>query len=63
MVLQSLAIPLVLLIVHLDPELPGHGWMGWLRDMLVYLTVLVTAISGIPYTLAAGRAMGKAPNS
>lgn len=63
MVLQSLTIPLVLLIVHLDPELPGHGWMGWLRDVLVYLTVLVTAISGIPYTLAAGRAMGKAPDS
>ncbi|BAM04242.1 CDP-diacylglycerol--glycerol-3-phosphate 3-phosphatidyltransferase [Phycisphaera mikurensis] len=53
MVLQSVVVPVVLLIVALDPTLPGHAWMGWVRDGLVLLTVAVTVASGLPYVLGA----------
>ena len=57
MILQSIAIPLVLLIVYIDPEAPGHGWLGAVRDVLVYATVFITVLSGVPYIFAAGRVM------
>ena len=57
MILQSIAVPVVLLIVYLDPELPGRAWLGWVRDALVYATVAATLFSGIPYIFAAGRVM------
>ena len=53
MVLQSVVVPVVLLIVALDPTLPGREWLGWVRDVLVYLTVAVTVASGVPYVLGA----------
>ena len=59
MILQSITIPLVLLIVYCDPEAPGRAWLGVVRDVLVYATVVVTALSGVPYIFAAGRVMQK----
>lgn len=55
MILQSVMIPAVLLIVFLwdlgsDMEL---GWLRWLRDGLVYATVTVTVLSGLPYITGA----------
>ena len=57
MILQSITIPLVLLIVHLDPEVPGNAWLAVARDVLVYATVIVTAVSGIPYVINAARVL------
>ena len=48
MVLQSLAIPLILLILALTEPTPGTLWRP-LIDSLVWLTVLVTLWSGVPY--------------
>ncbi|MCC6581749.1 MAG: CDP-alcohol phosphatidyltransferase family protein [Phycisphaeraceae bacterium] len=56
--LQSIAIPFVLGIVALDPNVPGHAWMQWVRDGLVYASVLATVISGIPYITGAAAAIG-----
>jgi CDP-diacylglycerol--glycerol-3-phosphate 3-phosphatidyltransferase len=47
MILQSIVVPIVLLLVWIDPL--THGWAAWLRDLLVWSTVIVTAISGLPY--------------
>lgn len=57
MILQSIAIPVVLLIVFFQPEEAGRTWLTWIRDPLVYLTVAVTAFSGIPYITRAVRAV------
>ncbi len=56
MILQSIVIPIVLAIVWLDPRTEGMQWLGWVRDVLVYLTVAVTVFSGIPYITGAARA-------
>jgi phosphatidylglycerophosphate synthase len=58
MILQAVVIPIVIAIVWYNPLRPGHEWAGWVRDVLVYTTVLVTILSGIPYitrALAAGK--------
>ncbi|MBI1373404.1 MAG: hypothetical protein GC159_11800 [Phycisphaera sp.] len=55
MVLQSVAIPLVLLIIWLDPI--THPWLGHARNGLVYATVIVTILSGLPYLRGARIAM------
>ena len=57
MVLQSIAIPTVLVIVYLDPQREGGAWLGVVRDVMVYATVLVTLISGLPYIIRAVRAV------
>ena len=57
MILQSIVIPAVLLIV-LALETQDGTDMGWLelsRDILVYATVVVTVLSGIPYVTGAYR--------
>lgn len=56
MILQSVVIPIVLAIVFIDPRREGWQWLGWVRDVLVYLTVLVTVLSGLPYVTGAVRA-------
>ena len=58
MILQSVVVPVVLVIVMLDPA--DHLWLGWLRDVLVYATVLVTVCSGVPYITGAIRAFSAA---
>ncbi len=58
MIFQSGAVPLILLMVWLDPvEKPTAGIV---RDVLVYATVIITIVSGIPYMIAARRSMRKA---
>lgn len=59
MVLQSVTVPVVLLVVWADPFVPGRAWLAVCRDALVYMTVFVTVISGLPYIVNAGRAMRK----
>ncbi|MEO0964575.1 MAG: CDP-diacylglycerol--glycerol-3-phosphate 3-phosphatidyltransferase [Planctomycetota bacterium] len=56
MVLQSVTIPVILIVVVLGPYEPGHGWMHISRDVLIYATVLVTVLSAWPYVAAAMRA-------
>jgi CDP-diacylglycerol--glycerol-3-phosphate 3-phosphatidyltransferase len=53
MILQSIGVPVILLIVWLDPETPTHRWLHVARDALVYAIVAVTVASGWPYVRAA----------
>lgn len=55
MVLQSVMVPVVLLLIWIDPV--KHSAAAWTRDILVYLTVIVTILSGLPYIFGAMRAM------
>lgn len=58
MVLQSVSIPLILVIVWwVDPDRNPPAWLPWARDTLVYATVAVTALSGMPYIQSAMRAI------
>ena len=59
MILQSIVVPVVLLLIWIGPE--EHPWAAWIRDVLVYLTVVVTVASGLPYVLSARRHMRQAP--
>ncbi len=61
MILQSVVIPVVLAIVWLieiDQDSPGGmgNLLYWVRDILVYFTVLVTVVSGLPYITGAMKA-------
>jgi CDP-diacylglycerol---glycerol-3-phosphate 3-phosphatidyltransferase len=67
MILQSVVIPIVLAIVWLieiDPGSPGGvgGLLYWVRDILVYFTVLVTVVSGLPYITGAMKATREKPS-
>ncbi|MEM8781721.1 MAG: CDP-alcohol phosphatidyltransferase family protein [Planctomycetota bacterium] len=57
MILQSTVVPVVIVIVAIDPARDGWGWLAWVRDALVYATVLVTVLSGLPYVAGALRVM------
>lgn len=57
MFLQSATIATVLMLIWLDPWRPGHYWMLWLRDIVVYATVIVTVLSGVPYITGAAKAL------
>ena len=57
MILQSVVVPVVLVIVMIDPNRDGYAWLGWTRDALVYLTVIVTVLSGLPYVTAGAKAL------
>jgi len=57
MILQSVVVPVVLVIVMIDPNRDGYAWLGWTRDALVYLTVVVTVLSGLPYATAGAKAL------
>ncbi|MEM9884192.1 MAG: CDP-alcohol phosphatidyltransferase family protein, partial [Planctomycetota bacterium] len=58
MILQSVVVPVVLLIVALDPR--NYPVLGWVRDGLVYATVVVTVLSGVPYLTGAVEAFRQA---
>lgn len=64
MILQTIAIPAIL-VIAVNIDLRAHGWVVWVRDGLVWLTLLVTVASGIPYithfrqTMRAGGAGGQ----
>ncbi len=52
MILQSAAVPIVLLLVgHFDPL--EHDWSAWVRDGLVWTMVAATVVSGAPYVVRA----------
>ena len=55
LVLQAVAIPVLLFILWLDPV--ERPWLGWVRDVLVYVTIIATILSGIPYVTSARRMM------
>ncbi len=57
MILQAVAIPTVIAVVWLDPRVPGREWTAWVRDAVVYATVLATVLSGWPYIVGSIRAM------
>jgi len=57
MILQSVVVPVVLIIVMIDPNHDGYAWLGWIRDALVYLTVVVTMLSGLPYVTAGAKVL------
>ncbi len=55
MMFQSVVVPFILLFVWIDPE--QVTWLGWVRDVLVYMTVIITILSGVPYVIGGRRAM------
>lgn len=57
MILQSIVVPAVLVIVYIRETNPDANlqWLKWTRDILVYATVIVTVLSGIPYITGAYR--------
>ena len=55
MILQCIVVPIILLIIYLDPVKPGNEWLGYVRDILVYATVLATIFSGLPYITSAAK--------
>ena len=56
MILQSVVVPVVLLIVYLlDSEFQFARKLELPRDILVYATVVVTVLSGLPYVSGAYR--------
>jgi len=57
MILQSVTIPVVLALIWWSPAVGWEGWPQIVRDLLVYATLIVTVISGLPYISAAIRAL------
>lgn len=58
MILQSIVVPIVLLVVYLlDKDVLGHlaEEVSLVRDILVYATIAVTVLSGLPYVTGAYR--------
>jgi phosphatidylglycerophosphate synthase len=55
MVVQAGAIPLILVLLGITPVGPGT-WGRLCIDATVYVTLVVTVISGVPYVTAAFRA-------
>jgi CDP-diacylglycerol--glycerol-3-phosphate 3-phosphatidyltransferase len=50
MILQSIIVPIVLcLVINFNPA--ENAWADWLCTGLVYLTVVVTVWSGVPYVM------------
>jgi len=56
-ILQSVIVPVLLIIVALDPNAQGWRWLVWVRDPLVWVTVLFSAVTGLPYVLQSIRAV------
>lgn len=64
MILQSVAVPFVLLVVYLmDSEFQFAGMLTLPRDILVYATVAVTVLSGLPYITGAYRVSKAKPGN
>lgn len=48
MILQSITVPIILaLVINFKPSV--HAWASWTCMLLVYLTLIVTVWSGVPY--------------
>lgn len=59
MIFQSAVVPIVLIVVWIDPLRQGWPWLAWLGDLLVWATVLVTVLSGWPYVTGAAKVLKK----
>lgn len=59
MVLQSVAVPLILVVITFSTPWPSSA-TAWLLDIVVWLTVLVSAASGIPYVTRGVKAFSAA---
>jgi CDP-diacylglycerol---glycerol-3-phosphate 3-phosphatidyltransferase len=57
-IMQAIIVPIVLGIVACDPKASGNEWMAVLRDVLIYITVIVSVVSGLPYVTGAMKHMG-----
>lgn len=58
-IFQLVITPLILVIIWLDPyHNQDLNWLGWVRDVLVYLTVSLTVVSAWPYISATMKAAG-----
>lgn len=56
MILQAIVVPVVLAIVYvMEQRIFNSPSLNWTRDILVYATVIVTVLSGIPYVTGAYR--------
>ncbi|MEX2215322.1 MAG: CDP-alcohol phosphatidyltransferase family protein [Phycisphaeraceae bacterium] len=55
--LQAIVVPIVLLIIWLYPRMGRPDWLAITRNVLVYITVIVSLISGWPYVTAALKQM------
>jgi len=56
MILQVVAVPIVLIAVWIDPV--AHEAVRWVRDLVVWATVIATIVSGLPYISGAIKAAG-----
>lgn len=56
--LQMIIVPLLLVIVWVNPHREGWGWLAIARDALVWATVAATVASGWPYVVAGLREAG-----
>ena len=66
MILQSAVVPFVLLVVYLldkDEQVVDLLKLELLRDILVYTTVVVTVLSGLPYVTGAYRVSKAHPDA
>ncbi|MCC5831089.1 MAG: CDP-alcohol phosphatidyltransferase family protein [Phycisphaeraceae bacterium] len=63
-ILQFVVVPILLWMIWMDPiRNDGWHWLIIVRDVLVYATVVVTVISGVPYITAAARTLQAPPKS
>ena len=56
-ILQAVVIPIVLVIIWAYPRMGRPDWLGLTRNVLVYVTVFVSVMSGVPYVTAAWKQM------
>jgi CDP-diacylglycerol--glycerol-3-phosphate 3-phosphatidyltransferase len=57
MILQAAVIPIVIFVV-VTFKTGDTPWAMWTCHVLIYLTVLVTVWSGVPYVIGAKRTLG-----
>ena len=57
MIFQSVGIPVIIFIIWYDPRREGHRWLSAGPDIIAYLMVGVTVLSGIPYVFSAYEAL------
>lgn len=58
MIVQSVSIPMILFLV-VNFKTSEAAWAMWMCHILVYMTLLVTLWSGVPYVLGLKRVMGQ----
>lgn len=55
MVLQAFTVPWLLGFVYWDPNREGREWLAIVASIMVYSTVIMTVLSGLPYISAAAK--------